>query len=296
MPDQAAVIASELASNLDKHAHDGTVHLQPLPLGTGLEIVATDRGPGMADLQQCLSDGYTTTGTLGSGLGAIRRMATDFTVHTEVDRGTLVCARLALPGTVPAPVATVCLPVEGEHLSGDAVAVEDTPDGRTVLVVDGLGHGDAAAEASHTAVRVFRAAPDKPLPDLLTGLHRALRHTRGAAVGALRLRPGYAGFCGVGNVGGALVAQGLAGQRLMSLPGIVGLNGTAPRLQVFALPPGAAAVLHSDGVGTGWAAGRDADPVLRLPAPLLAAKIMRDHRRIRDDATVAVARPAGGAL
>ncbi|WP_349345176.1 ATP-binding protein [Streptomyces rapamycinicus] len=100
LPDQAAVIASELATNLDKHANDGTLYVQPLPLGHGVEILAADRGPGMHDPERCLTDGYTTSGTLGVGLGAVKRMATHFQMRSAdgTHAGTWACARLTAPG------------------------------------------------------------------------------------------------------------------------------------------------------------------------------------------------------
>ncbi|WP_461028501.1 ATP-binding protein, partial [Streptomyces sparsus] len=159
MPHKAAVLASELATNVDKHATDGTLYLQALPLGGGLEITAVDRGPGMAELERCLTDGYTTTATLGSGLGAVRRIATDFTIRTEVGTGTLACARLSLPDRPEAArqkVGSVCLPADREDDCGDACAVADTGTSTTALVVDGLGHGRQAAEAGQCAVRAFQ--------------------------------------------------------------------------------------------------------------------------------------------
>ena len=203
LPDQAAVIASELASNLAKHASSGALFIQPLPLGGGMEIVAADNGPGIGELQRCLADGYTTSNTLGAGLGAVKRIATALTIRTQPGVGTLVCARLAEPDAAsPAAqeVGAICLPAEREQLSGDACAVVDEGAVRTAVVVDGLGHGPQAAEAAQTAIRSFHRAPDLPLPDLLTVIHRALRRTRGAAVGVLRLHPGRAEYSGIGNV------------------------------------------------------------------------------------------------
>ncbi|WP_037646982.1 SpoIIE family protein phosphatase [Streptomyces hygroscopicus] len=294
LPDQAAVIASELATNLNKHASDGTVYVQPLPLGHGVEILAADRGPGMQDPERCLADGYTTTGTLGVGLGAVSRMATHFSLRSAdgPEPGTWVCARLAPPGERRPEwqgVGSVCLPAEGEEECGDARAIVDTDSGRTAVVLDGLGHGRLAAEAAQAALRTFHAEPDRPLPEVLAWMNRALRHTRGAAVGLLRLHPDRADYCGIGNIRALALSPGGVSHRLTGQPGVVGWGMPTPRVHGFPLPRGATAVLHSDGVDARWAL--DPPPfVLRLPPPLLSAALAHGHRRVRDDATVLAAR------
>ncbi|MFD0651853.1 hypothetical protein ACFQ2Y_28315 [Streptomyces malaysiensis subsp. malaysiensis] len=100
----------------------------------------------MRDPERCLADGYTTAGTLGVGLGAVKRMATHFTIRSTggADAGTWACARLTAPGEQRPEwqgVGAVCLPAEGEESCGDARAIVDTDAARTAAVLDGLGHG-----------------------------------------------------------------------------------------------------------------------------------------------------------
>ncbi|WP_369199514.1 SpoIIE family protein phosphatase [Streptomyces sp. PU-14G] len=299
LPDRAAAVASELASNLDKHATDGIVYLQPLPRAEGLEVVAVDRGPGMRHLQRCLTDGYTTTNTLGTGLGAVRRVADTFVIRTQVPDGTAASARLTAPGR-PARQPTaeagregrfpegeigwVCLPAEREEACGDGVAVEATAEGLTAVVVDGLGHGEAAARATRAALRTFRGAPGRPLTALMEETHRALRHTRGAAVGLVRLESGRLHFCGVGNIRVVVLDPGLPPRRIESRPGIVGWNLPTPRTSTAELGAGRLALLHSDGIEARWSHA-PSPFVTRLPAPLLPAVLAHRHRRLRDDAS-----------
>lgn len=299
LPDQAAAVASELASNLDKHATDGIVYLQPLALGQGLEVLAVDRGPGMSHLQRCLSDGYTTTNTLGTGLGAVDRVADEFVIRTQVPFGTVACARLLAPREPTARSASaqhtpppafgrksgwVCLPAEGEEECGDGAAVRVTSQGQTAVVVDGLGHGQDAARATRVALRAFHTDPESPLPALMQELHRALRHTRGAAVGLIRIEPGGMHFCGVGNVRVVALHPLLPTRRIESRPGIVGLNLPTPQTRTAPLEAGQTALVHSDGIETRWS-HNPSSFLARLPAPLLPAALAHRHRRLRDDAT-----------
>ncbi|MCT9089980.1 SpoIIE family protein phosphatase [Streptomyces sp. ASQP_92] len=293
MPDQAAVLASELASNIDKHARDGALYIQALPLGDGVEILAADRGPGMPELERCLADGYTTVGTLGAGLGAVSRIASDFTIRTRTGTGTYASARLVRPdqpGTAPQNAALTCLPADLEEHCGDAGAVMDTGTSRTAAVIDGLGHGHEAAEAAHSALRTFRTAAARSLPDILTAMHRTLRHTRGAAVGLLRLQGERAQYCAIGNIRAVALSPEGVHHRLTGQPGVVGWRMPTPTTHAFDLPAGTTALLHSDGIDARWTQ----DPalfVLRLPPPLLTAAVTHNHRNTRDDATVLAVRP-----
>lgn len=289
LPDRAAAVASELASNLHKHARDGVVYVQPLTLGRGLEIVAVDGGPGMADLRRCLADGYTTTGTLGTGLGAVRRVASGFVIRSRPGHGTAASARIAATaddaGAEAAGTGAVCLPADGETECGDACAVRDTDAGRTAVVVDGLGHGEPAARAARTALRTFDSAPALPLPDIMRALHRALRHTRGAAVGLLRLVPGGVEYCGVGNIRMCLLsAADEPLRRVESRPGVVGWNLPTPQVRGVPAEAGRLVVVHSDGIESRWAHSPP-PALLSLPAELLPAALAHRHRRSRDDAT-----------
>ncbi|MEU2448650.1 SpoIIE family protein phosphatase [Streptomyces sp. NPDC012765] len=293
LPDRAAVVASELASNVVKHATDGALYIQPLPLGGGLEILAADHGPGMPQLQRCLTDGYSTTSTLGAGLGAVKRIATSFAIETHPGTGTLACARLALPGDLQAArqeTGLVCLPADKEAQSGDTAAVLETGTVRTAAVIDGLGHGPEAAEAARSALRSFHAAADAPLPDILTAMHRALRHSRGAAVGITRLYADRAEYCGIGNVRLVTLSHQQVHHRVSGRPGVVGWRMPAPSVRRLHLPPGTAILMHTDGIDP-RCSHTPSDFTLRLPVPLLAAAIAHRYRRFHDDATVLTARP-----
>src|SRR4051794_24710081 len=67
-----ALVVTECANNLWKHAHGGEILLNPLGLeDPGVEVLALDKGPGMSDPARCFQDGYSTAGSPGTGLGAI---------------------------------------------------------------------------------------------------------------------------------------------------------------------------------------------------------------------------------
>lgn len=84
--------ASELARNTLRYGGGGEVRLRVVTNGfeRGLNVVFSDQGPGIADVDLALSDGYTTGGGLGLGLGGARRLVDDFAIDTSPGAGTTV--------------------------------------------------------------------------------------------------------------------------------------------------------------------------------------------------------------
>src|SRR5262245_57519267 len=91
-----ALVVTEAATNLVKHAQAGQVLLRVLDEaeGPGVELLALDTGPGMAHVGQCLQDGYSTTGSPGTGLGAITRLTTLWDVYSVPGQGTALLAQV----------------------------------------------------------------------------------------------------------------------------------------------------------------------------------------------------------
>jgi anti-sigma regulatory factor (Ser/Thr protein kinase) len=74
---RAALVATEIGTNLVKHGGGGELIVKQINDGTrrGIELLGLDKGAGMADVGKCLHDGYSTSGSPGTGLGAIERMS-----------------------------------------------------------------------------------------------------------------------------------------------------------------------------------------------------------------------------
>ena len=301
---KVAIIATELANNLVRHAGatgHGEIALRLLAHaeGNGVEILAVDKGPGMADVNRCLQDGYSTGGTAGQGLGAVKRLASEFDVASAVGQGTVVCARLLDSTAAAAPTTAAAgglrwgvinKPVKGETECGDTWRVVRRPDGVTaVIVADGLGHGPAAAETSHAAALAFDADPFGDLKRLFEKAHANLRSTRGAAVAAALIDP--AGrtlrYAGIGNIAGTLV-DAAARRGLSSHNGTVGAQ--MHKVHEFEYPwpdRGGMLVMHSDGLATRWDLAAYPGLTQRHPA-VVAGVLYRDFTRGRDDVTVVV--------
>lgn len=294
---KVAIVVSEAAKNLVAHTKGvgGQILLRALHAGphTGLEVLALDKGPGMADVDRCLRDGYSTAGTSGVGLGAMRRMSALFDIHSAPGVGTAVLAQLWADKPPPASsmeVGVVCVPMPGEEVCGDSWAVDFKQGRFFVLVADGLGHGPEAARASRAAVVSFLEQGPHALVDLMRAAHQEMRSTRGAAVALASVEGARLHFAGVGNIAAAVVSPGDV-QRLVSMNGTLGHQ--AHRMQQFsyAWSPGATLVMCSDGLATQWRLDPYPGLLARHPS-LVAGVLYRDFARGRDDATVLVAREA----
>jgi hypothetical protein len=186
----------------------------------------------------------------------------------------------------------VCLPKAGETVAGDAWGIVRCGEAATVLLADGLGHGQGAHAAAQAAIQTLASHRDAEPQALLHACHAALTSTRGAAASAVLLEAVHerGSFAGVGNVIGRIEVPGVS-RRLVSYNGTLG--HTVRKLQTFAFPfpPGAVLVLHSDGVASRWDLGSYPGLYLRHPA-LIAAILYRDYDRGRDDVTVVVIRNA----
>ncbi|CAN5857995.1 serine/threonine protein kinase [soil metagenome] len=261
------IVVAEMVSNLAKHATQGG-ELLVKPLGKpvqGLEILALDNGPGMANPLYMLEDGVSTYGSAGEGLGAIKRQASVFDLYSQPGVGTVVLARLmkasALPPLPYRPperyeVATVLVAKSGETACGDGYTVVERGPDLHLLALDGLGHGVQAQDATQQAIEEFMLAPKGEAVSQLRHLHEEIRRTRGA-VGFLTHLDGAAQtltYCGIGNISGKLFSleggpTGSSAKNLMSYNGIIGHNipNTLSRQQLD-WGRNKMLVLHSDGL------------------------------------------------
>lgn len=295
---QVAIVAMEAATNLLKHAGKGEILVQVLyERGelSGLRMLVLDAGPGIANLGECLRDGYSTAGSAGTGLGAISRLSDQFDIYTQPGKGTAILAEFWPKGRAPEPefeIGGFSVAVEGEELSGDAWSYTNTLDDASIFVVDGLGHGPLAEIAAREAVKAYEANSTLAPAEILDAVHRATRSTRGAAVAIVRTdwRDGMARFAGVGNISGALVGPSTT-RHMVSMNGIIGHEIRTMREFTYPWDAGSLMILYSDGLGTKW--DLDAYPGLRRkPCSLIAGVLWRDYARSRDDSTVIVARKA----
>jgi anti-sigma regulatory factor (Ser/Thr protein kinase) len=296
---RVALVVTEAATNLVKHALQGQLLGRVFDRGgvAVIEVLALNQGPGIANIGESLRDGYSTAGSPGTGLGAIKRLSDEFDIYSAPGKGVALvaqlCSRMSPGGNrPPLEIGAVCLPLPGEVACGDAWAVEFRSDHCVILVADGLGHGANAATAAMAAVDALRTHPQLAPAALVEFAHGALRGTRGAALAVADIEfAGLAGevrYAGVGNIAGVIRAPA-ASRYMVSHAGIVGHE--ARKIQEFAYPwsQDSMLIMHSDGLATHWNLDQYPGLVGRHPS-LIAGVLYRDFARGRDDVTVIVAK------
>ena len=312
---QLAIAVTEAASNLHKHAEQGSLLLcvnrdGPSP---GIDLVTIDAGPGVRDVGAAVRDGHSTAGSLGVGPGAIQRLA-DFTdLYSLPGRGTSLVARFmsvlaggddpphtppalggaARPPKPPRPPwarwAGLVRPIIGETECGDAYGAVQANGEVTAVLCDGLGHGPLAAAAAAAGVTAVLDDPAGEPAALLERVHRRMGGTRGGAVGIVRIGGRQARFAGLGNVAASIVSGGTR-KSMVSIPGIAGHQARSIRQFDYEAPPGSAVILHSDGISNRWEAA--ALPGIEARDPLLIAAVLLAQAGVhRDDAGILVLKP-----
>ena len=298
---EAAILVTEAARNAVVHGGGGQLLLAGSRLegeGVRLQILALDAGLGIPDLSRAMQDGFSTGSTPGTGLGAIRRLASAFDLFTST-KGTAVFAEVTQrPERQPLllDVAGFTVPLAGEHACGDACHWIQNNNRWAVIMVDGLGHGMHAAEAAEEAVQTFQKYSSQPPAEIISYVHDALKKTRGAAAAVAEIRPlsGTLNFAGVGNISAAVLSKTLS-RNLVSHSGTLG--HVMSRTQEFKVewPRDGVLVMHSDGLQTRWDLSRYPGLMVRRSA-IIAGVLFRDFRRERDDTGLVVVKNSSTGL
>jgi len=290
---RVALVTTELASNVLKHAGRGELHLRllPHPDGIGIEVLAVDRAAGF-DRATCMTDGYSSGGTQGIGLGAVERQADAFDLYTD-ERGTVLLARFYRDGGFGKRKRDVRYGLSQHSLHndpacGDSWYLAFRGQRLTALVLDGLGHGVEAEEAALAGRDAFAREPFAAADRLIADMHEAMSRTRGGAVGIAQFDAASDSlqFTGIGNIAASLISPEKT-RGLTSHPGIVGAQYRKTQTFDYAAVNGNLLILHSDGLQSRWNL-RDYPGLVHCHPAVIAAVLHRDFSRGRDDVTVLV--------
>ncbi len=294
--EEVALAAGELASNLVKHAGGGQIVIATLstPERQGLQLESVDNGPGIINIHQALTDGYSTTGSLGIGLGAVNRLMDEFEIEPRSGPGMRIVsrkwARNLSPKLLPCPfeVGVATRPKPGYEQNGDDFVVKHSASTLLVGVIDGLGHGEPAHLAAVAARNFVEAHCEQSLDALFRGSGYACQGTRGCVMALARLdweRQTIA-FGSVGNIEAKLIGSP-APVNLIVRRGIVGMNSPAARISEHPWGNESILLMYSDGIGTHWD-WRDYAHLHGKPASHIAQALLRALAKPADDATLLI--------
>jgi hypothetical protein len=262
----------------------------------GIEIQSMDSGPGIANVEKAITDGYSTAGGLGVGLGTVNRLMDELEICSAPEGGLhLECRRWVRARNVESSFEGLTFGAATRSYkrlpeNGDAFIFKRW--GRNALagVIDGLGHGQFAQRASQTARHYVEQHFDQPLEHLFRGVGLACRATRGVVMALARfdLTQQTLSIASVGNIETRLLG-GAERFNLVVRRGIVGLNAPNPVPSEHPWTSSSVLIMHSDGLTTHWDANRFGE-LMRNEPNVIAQRLLLEFGRIDDDATVIVAR------
>lgn len=290
-----AIVVTEMATNLLRHARGGQLLLQRQPgVRSRVCIAAIDAGPGIADIGLALSDGFSTGSSAGGGLGAMRRLADSFEIRSTPGQGTVtVCGFGAAPVLAGVEIGAFLMNYPGDRACGDAVFARDVGGRVDLLAVDGLGHGPRAEVAAAEAVAGIEPLRGEDPARLLSELSARLAGSRGsvAALAQIEAADGRLRLAGIGNIAALLVRADGQVRRLISREGRLGGAVRLPPVESAEMGRGDVLILHSDGLST-LRSHVELPPLAGMSCAMIAAHLMRDRNKGRDDCCVLVARLA----
>lgn len=295
---EVAIIVSEIGTNLIKHTPQGgevLVKTFPHKNNPGLEIISIDDGPGMSYASFMIQNGISTSGTLGTGLGAIKRLSHEFDLYSKKDQGTILLSRIwqyekSQRTLKKFEIGAICVPKPDETECGDLYCYEYVDHKLLILAVDGLGHGPLAAEAAQRAVEIFQKNLRLSIDNIIFNIHQGLKSTRGAALILVCLDPEIKTitYAGVGNLCGKLITKdGYKG--FVSHNGTVGYEPIKIKSYETSWSSSDIIILNSDGIKTNITLP-NLDQITNHTCTTIAALIYKENKRGNDDATVLVLR------
>lgn len=297
-----AIAVSEAGTNLTKHTRGKggeIIILAEKKLDSVcIEFIAIDNGPGMANTDIALTDLYSTTDTMGTGLGAIKRLMDEFYIYSYPDKGTVVMAKMWLnsrPDMSQIEYSVINKPKAYEEVSGDNWTIREDVKPIRTIVVDGLGHGKDAAVSADKAVDIF-LVNNAPLDKLVTIIDENLRNIRGTVLSMAELFPEQEkiNFISIGNIFSRIII----GDNAITLFNHYGIVGTIlPTLEIekYKWPSMSLLIMHSDGLNTHWDL-KDYPGLTYAHPSIIAAILYRDYNRGNDDIVVMVIRNKVGSF
>lgn len=297
------LVASEMISNLIKHAGgSGLIQVWQQP-GPVLDILALDYGPGIANLEHAQKDGYSSVNTLGKGLGSIHRLSDESYIYTQPANatgvkkwnGALFLARF-YPGSTEtkgqvSPKLEVGLfsrSLSDDRYNGDRIYLHQTNGKLRWLHLDGLGHGEQAqaATADLAPHLAHCEAPDA----LLTAIDRQLKDTRGAVAIAceIDLIGRTFNIVGVGDMH-AHIMDGDDMQDLSFAPGILGKEHKSPAPFTRNFGKRCLVITCTDGIRRNWDVSNFTGLFQQHPQ-IIAYTLGNIMGRISDDQSLCIVR------
>ena len=292
------IIVAELTSNLIKYAKSGELlyrgHVENDQ--NQIEIYCLDKGIGFENVAKIMNDGYSSSNTLGHGLGSIKRLSNDFQIYSMKNWGCVQYVKICEKPDFKMPpmqsglnYAAIAVNYPGEKVCGDGYYIKQSKKGFQIFAGDGLGHGENANEAVELAIKAFKQSVETDPSEILRDIHTKVKKSRGlvATIASVNYDSEVWSMCGIGNIS-TRIYSGLENKTYTPYNGIIGHN--IPRTLNNTIIPykkHQIIIMHSDGLRTRWNLNELISIIKQNPG-IIASSLYKENVRGTDDATVLV--------
>jgi anti-sigma regulatory factor (Ser/Thr protein kinase)/serine/threonine protein phosphatase PrpC len=302
--EKIGLTVSELSSNLIKHAGGGKIIISKIEKDRqlGIKIESVDDGPGIMDLKQALINGFSSSGTLGYGLGTVIRLMdeVDFKAESQIGGGShIICKKWLRKHSwsdklCPLDISVASRPHKSCRMNGDAFIIKKWEKYVLVGIIDGIGHGEHAHKAAQTARRYVETHYDQTLLNVFQGINRICQPTRGVVMALARINwlDEEISYASVGNIE-SRVFGGSHQLNFIARRGILGVSNPKPQIIEGRWNQNHILVLFSDGLRSHWN-WESFSHLLDRPAAPFARELLNQLAKDNDDATVLVIKEAMG--
>ena len=292
------IIVAELTSNLIKYANGGELlyRANVEEEHNVIEIYSLDKGAGFENLSKIMNDGYSSSNTLGHGLGSIKRLSNDFQIYSMKNWGCVQYIKICEKADSILPplqsglnYAAIALNYPNEKFCGDGYHIKNSRRGFQIFLGDGLGHGENAYEAVQLAIKAFKQSLETEPAEILRDIHAKVKKSRGlvATIASVDYASETWNICGIGNIS-TRIYDGLDNKTYTPYNGIIGhniprtLNSTAVPYKKHQI-----IVMHSDGLRTRWNLN-DMTSILKQHSGIIASAVLKENIRGTDDSSILV--------
>lgn len=305
---EISIVINELCTNFIKHkAVDGTLIFNILNESdrVGIEITARDKGPGIEDIDNSIKDGISSKGTMGGGIGALKRLMDSFEIYSNCVSGKSIHSQLESIGTLiilkkwasnkfkhdtdDVKVSLLSTPCAGAEANGDYYYIKKFKDRCIFAVIDGIGHGEEASSASKLASKIIADNTHKSIEHILMAVNKGLINTRGVVAGIVvidTLKKEFE-YAAVGNIDFRYILNGTT-ERFVYSNGFLGRYSHCKiKVHRKIYEKNSVITMCTDGISNKWDYSSYLNIDLNNPA-LLCNLILKDFGKSIDDATILV--------
>lgn len=312
--EEISIVVTELGENLITHeAISGEILYSAIMEvdRKGIEIISIDKGPGIANIEAVMEDGYSSKKSLGIGLGAVKRLMNEISIESTTKNLSSIYFSEKVPGTKiitrkylktqdiesPRRLQKTTFSVFtrsklGESFNGDNFVLKSFMNKTLFGVIDGLGHGKGASIASNLTRVCILENFSKELDVLIKLLHEKLRKTRGVALslGLIDHQHNLFKYIGIGNVL-TRIFNTSEPLRPVNYNGTLGVSLRKYKILEYPWANNNIIIMTSDGISSKYELDDFLDVMHNHPM-VIGHKIFKKYGKYQDDATILIGGPS----